>query len=279
MVFPALPDRQTGLASAVEIHGVGIHTGAASRVSLRPAAPGTGVVFVSCGSRVPAKVRSVVDTRRCMVLGTSGVRIATVEHALSALAGMGVDNAEIEVDGPELPILDGSAAPWVAGIQSAGIATLSEPVATVRLTEPLMMNDGDSWLIATPADRLSVTCVTCYDHTLLGTTIAAFSGAPAEYARDVAPARTYGFEAEVQALLAAGLGRGGTLDNALVIHDDRFSSPLRLPAEWTRHKLLDLIGDLSLVGGRLLAAITAIRPGHRVNARFAAAITEAAQRS
>ena len=271
-------DRQRTLASPVELRGVGIHTGAPSRAVLRPAPADAGVWFGIDGVRIPAEAAHVAEASRCTVLEAGGARVATVEHVLSALFGLGVDNAQIDVEGPELPILDGSAAPWADAILSAGVAVLPAKPRCVRLDAPVVLHEGETWLVATPADSLRVTCVTCYDHALLGTTAAAFSGTPDSYRSEVAPARTYWFEAEVAALRAAGLGLGGSLDNALIIHTDRFSSPLRLPAEWTRHKLLDLLGDLALVGRRLAACVTAIRPGHRTNAAFAALIAGSASR-
>jgi UDP-3-O-[3-hydroxymyristoyl] N-acetylglucosamine deacetylase len=273
---PSATDRQTTLAADVVIDGVGIHTGQSSHVVIRPAGAGAGVSFVVAGTRIAASAGSVADTRRCTVLAEGSARISTVEHVLSALYGLGVDNAEIHVTGPELPVLDGSAAPWADAILHAGFASLDGQPRRLELERPIVYREGETWMVATPAEGFSVTCVTCYDHELLGTTIAAFDGSPDCYRAEVAPARTYGFEEEVAALLAAGLGRGGTLDNALVIHADRFSSPLRLDAEWTRHKLLDVVGDLSLTGGRLRAAVTAIRPGHRSNTSFAAMLAAAA---
>ena len=268
--------QQTTLSKPFTLSGIGVHTGASSRVTVRPAAGGRGIIFV-CGAAavpIPARAAFVVNTRRCTTLGVGDIRIDTVEHLLSALAGMEIDNVEIEVDGPELPILDGSALPWVEAIRAAGVVELPDPGQELLLTDPVALRDGESWIVAAPAAELSFLVVTDFDHPLLGTQAVNAASDAEWYAQEIAPARTFGFEHEVDALIAAGLARGGTLQNALIIHPDRFSSPLRMPQECARHKLLDLMGDLALVGCRLRAAITAIKPGHRINTAFAKALAD-----
>lgn len=271
--------QQTTLGGSVRVSGAGIHTGAQAQVTIHPADPHTGILFHAGGASFPASAACVVSARRCTSLGTDGVRVDTVEHLLSALRGLRVDNARIEVEGPELPILDGSALPWVEAIQSVGIAPQKAQGRPLTLTRTVALREGDSWLVATPSDRFTLTCVTHFDHPLLGTQADTFEDDPARYAAGIAPARTFGFFAEVQALLEAGLARGGTLENALIIYEDRFSLPLRVPDECLRHKALDLWGDLSLAGSRLCAAVTAIRPGHRANVAFAALLCREAQRA
>jgi UDP-3-O-[3-hydroxymyristoyl] N-acetylglucosamine deacetylase len=233
------------------------------------------------GRSFPAVAASVASTQRCTVLQSADgrARVSTVEHVLSALHGLQVDNALIGVDGPEIPILDGSALPWVEALLAAGIAPLAEPVEFLTLRETVALRDGDSWLVAEPADQFRVTCVIDFDHPLIGTQAETFVGDPHTFAREIAPARTFGFLAEVEALRAAGLALGGSLDNALIIHDDHFSSPFRVPNELLRHKLLDLWGDLALAGGRLRAHVTAVKPGHRINAAFAALLAQKTTRS
>jgi UDP-3-O-[3-hydroxymyristoyl] N-acetylglucosamine deacetylase len=235
------------------------------------------VRFVVDGTVLPARAGIVVNTRRATCLAAEGRQVDTVEHILSALHGLQIDNAEIEVSGPEIPALDGSALPWVEAFLEAGIASLGQPTEPLRPARTIALRDGDSWLTATPSDTFSLTCVTEFDHPLLGTQAATFTADPAVFAREIAPARTFGFAAEIDALRAAGLARGATLENALVIYEDRFSDELRVPDECLRHKLLDLWGDLFLAGGRIQAAITAIKPGHKINAAFARMIAEAAR--
>jgi UDP-3-O-[3-hydroxymyristoyl] N-acetylglucosamine deacetylase len=229
------------------------------------------------GAVLPARANIVVNTRRATCLAADGRQVDTVEHILSALHGLQIDNAEIEVSGPEIPALDGSALPWVEAFLGAGIAVLGEAVSPLRPTRTLALRDGDSWLTATPSNTFSLTCVTEFEHPLLGTQAATYNADPSVFAREIAPARTFGFAAEIDALRAAGLARGATLDNALVIYNDRFSDELRVPEECLRHKLLDLWGDLFLAGGRIQAAITAIKPGHKINAAFACMIADAAR--
>lgn len=267
--------RQTTLGSTVCVSGIGMHTGAESRVALKPAGKGCGICFVTGGTRINAVAANVTNTRRCTGLGLGAARVDTVEHLLSALSALQVDNCDIAVDGPELPILDGSALPWVKAILDAGIAELDERVYPLRLTHPVVLNMDSTWIAACPSDSYSITCVTHFDHPMLRTDIFTYSGDPSDYRRDLAPARTFGFAEEVEALLQAGLARGGSLDNALIIHRDRFSDALRVPQEWLRHKTVDLIGDLSLVGSRFHAVVTAIRPSHHANVAFAARLMEA----
>jgi UDP-3-O-[3-hydroxymyristoyl] N-acetylglucosamine deacetylase len=255
-----------------------MHTGQHAEVTVRPSAANSGITFVCGARRIPARASFVVSTRRCTCLGDGEVELHTIEHITSALAGLGVDNAEISVTGVEIPILDGSGLPWVEQILEAGIEPLDELARPLNLDETVALRDGDSWIVAAPAERFSLTCVTHFDHPLLGTTAGTFGDDPDAFAREVAPSRTFGFIHEVEALRAAGLAQGGSLDNALVIYEDRFSSPLRVPDEWLRHKALDLYGDLSLAGGPIQAAITAIMPGHRINARFAALLAEKTNR-
>lgn len=251
-----------------------MHTGSRSVVTVHPEYTG-GIRFRQERTTIPACADKVVNTVRATCLGDGSARIDTVEHILSALHGLQIDNAVIEVDGPEIPILDGSALPWVDAFLGAAIVQIGREAQPIRPLSPIALRDGDSWMVATPADEFSLTCITDFDHPLLGTQTATFLADPLVFAAEIAPARTFGFEKEVEALLAAGLAKGGSLDNALVVYDDHFSADLRVPDECLRHKLLDLWGDLFLAGGRIQAAITAIKPGHRINTGFAAMLARA----
>jgi len=247
-----------------------MHTGTEARVVLNPAPASSGINFIVGAARIPAHAEFVVNTQRCTCLGKNGGRVDTVEHLLSALWALNVDNVEIGVTGPEIPILDGSARPWVEALKRTGIQELEASPSVISLNAPVTLETTESWYIATPAERLAITCVTNFDHPLLGTEAVSLEVDPDHYETEIAPARTFGFAFEVQALLDAGLARGGSLDNALIIHEDRFSDELRVPQECLRHKTLDLLGDLSLIGARLRASITAIKPSHRANVEFAA---------
>lgn len=251
--------------------------------------PGQGIVFrrvkQSGGTQeIAAHVSNVVDTARCTVLGGSGgATISTVEHLLSALAGLGVTDCIVEVDGPEIPIGDGSALIWTEAIAGVGVVAIpgsdmasvaaGAKVAEAMLPAPVTLTGrGGSFIAAYPSDALRITVAVSYEqHTLVGTQIARFEpGCGDAYSRDIAPARTFGFIEEVEALRAAGLAQGGSFDNAVVVYPDRYSSPLRFEDELARHKLLDLIGDLALAGSLPVADIIAVKPSHRLNTAFAA---------
>jgi UDP-3-O-[3-hydroxymyristoyl] N-acetylglucosamine deacetylase len=214
-----------------------------------------------------------VDTGRCTVLGIGADRISTVEHLLSACAGLCVSDLLVEVDAGELPIGDGSARCWVELLKEAGFAPAAKPVATRRcLSEPLLVTGKEcAFVAAYPAENLTITAAIHFSHALIGTQVARFREQATDYAGEIAPARTFGFIEEVEALRAAGLARGGTLDNAIVIYPDHFSTPLRFDNELARHKLLDLIGDLALGGSAILpnADIIAVKPSHRLNTDMA----------
>lgn len=274
--FLSLPART--IARPVTIRGTGIHTGSEATVTLAPAErPGAGVVFLvrpSGGAvqEIPARASNVSDTARCTVLGgPGGASVSTVEHLLSALAGSGVTDCRVEVEGPEIPIGDGSASFWVEAIGEAGITPLGGAVEPLTLAEPILLAGANGAFVAAfPSESPRFTVAVTFAHPLVGTQVARFDPARGDaYAAAIAPARTFGFIEEVEALRAAGLARGGSFENALVIYPDRYSTPLRLPDEPARHKLLDLIGDLALAGRPLVADVVAVRPSHRLNTDFA----------
>ena len=256
-------------------------TGVASHVTLHPAAPGTGIVFrLPSDVPIPATADYVVDTRRCTVLGLpTGEKISTVEHLLSACVGLGVADLTVKVDGPEILIGDGSALTWVEALREGGFPSNDVPIQRQwGLSDPLTVTGADGAFIAAfPSGALRFTVAVSFPHPLIGTQVARFEpdesgdGYGVEYDGAIAGARTFGFIEEVEALLAAGLARGGTIDNAVVVYPDRFSTPLRFDDEFARHKLLDLMGDLALCGTTILpmADIIAVKPSHRLNTEFA----------
>jgi len=269
--------RQCTLKGAVSVEGVGVHTGKISRVTIRPAEENTGISFYAGGRWFPALAEYVVSTDRCTTLGVDGVRVMTVEHLLSALAGAGVDNAQIEVDGEEIPVLDGSAMPWVERFLGVGLHEQPAQRQRFRLTRPVSVMAGDRGIWAMPhPERLLITAVH-YDHPLVGTQVAWFRLDKMDYLKEIAPARTFGFWEEVESLLARGKALGGNLDNALVIFPDRYSAPLRFPDEVLRHKVLDLLGDLALVGRQVEALFVAVKPSHTLNTAFALALRQTLQ--
>jgi len=252
--------------------GIGLHSGIATWVRIVPAAPGTGLVFVdsASGQEVPAIAANVYDTTRCTQLRCGDKVVQTVEHVLSALAGLGVDDARIEIDGVELPAADGSAQPFVELIRSAGIVDHGGEIDPFVVTEMIELSDGRDGLVRLePASEPSYSVTLEYPkHRYIGTQTA--GGTLTSYAAEIAPARTFGFLAEIDYLRSHGLALGASYDNALVLGEDAYANERRFDNEMARHKILDLIGDLALLGRPIVAKITAVKPGHQLNTQMAA---------
>jgi UDP-3-O-[3-hydroxymyristoyl] N-acetylglucosamine deacetylase len=280
---PVAP-RQRTVGREVLFCGVGLHTGQEGRLRIRPAAPGEGLFFLREGQRVPAVASYVESSARCTRLACNGAEVLTPEHVLAALYGARIDNACLELDGPEVPILDGSSAPFVEAILETGIETQPAPARPLRLLRPVWVGDGDRHVLALPSDHLTLTVATDFGRPYAGPTVLTVDFPPDEpddavaerLVRELAPARTFCFRDEVEAILAAGLGAGGSLENALVLSEQGPSSPLRLPDEPVRHKALDLMGDLALIGGRLLAHVIAVKAGHALHTAAAEQIRRTA---
>jgi UDP-3-O-[3-hydroxymyristoyl] N-acetylglucosamine deacetylase len=258
------------LSEIVLVDGVGIHTGAKVCAIIHAYEVIEGISFHQMRGGVPARPQFVVDTSRCTKLGTEKISISTVEHLMSAFAGFGIAGAAVWVEGPELPILDGSAKGWIDAMQPAlrpGFA--KKGLFTESISEPIRVDGPNgSYISVTPADKLSITLTIAYEHPVIGTQTATFSEGD-DYEKEIAPARTFGLRSEVDALLAAGLAKGGTLDNAIIVEEDGYSVPLRFPNELARHKLLDLLGDLYLSGSLPRADIIAVKPSHTLNVALA----------
>lgn len=250
-----------------------MHTGACARVTLNPAAPGEGISFVRSdlpGWRtIPARTAYVTRTARCTVLAHRDAEVSTVEHLLAALWAMGIDNATIEVDGPEIPILDGSALPFVRAIEQVGTIAQDRPSPRLAVSLPRWVQHRRAWLIALPAAEFWVSAVYEHPHPAVGRQEATFPVTPEVFAREIAPARTFGYLAEEAELRERGLARGASLENALVIGESGYLAPLRFPNELARHKLLDLLGDLALLGARPSMHVMAVRAGHGTHHRLA----------
>ncbi len=268
--------KQQTLAGSFTLEGVGIHTGVHGRVTVTPSGVDTGRVFKVGSVTIPARAEFVVDTSRSTRLGRDGATVSTVEHLLSALHAFGVDNAHIVVEGPEIPIMDGSAAPFAEAIRRVGVCGQGKSARRLRLRAPITTDQGSTRLTAEPAAGLNLRVCTEFEDWAEGTAECLADVCPttaASYCVEIAPARTFAFHAEVERLLEAGLARGGTLDNALIITPPSgFSAPLRVPQEWCVHKMLDLIGDLALADARLELRVSASRPGHRANVAFVRAL-------
>ncbi len=263
--------RQATLAAPVGVEGRGLHTGRAVAVRLIPAPAGHGRVFLRADLPapvpVPARVDAVVDSVRATTLGREGQRVATVEHLLAALAAERIDNARIEVDGPELPALDGSAATWLALIDAAGRREQDARCRPLVPEAPIEVADGPRRARLVPAPGTAWDVRVEYDHPLLRGRRHAGTLTPAAFRRDIAWARTFAFRAEVEALRAAGLGRGGDLDTVVVLDGEGVLNPggLRHPDEPLRHKVLDLLGDLALLDAPLRARAEVHLPGHALH--------------
>jgi len=264
---------QQTLAGCVRLFGRGLHGGGESRVIIHPAEPGMGIVFRDSAQTIPGLVANVVDTSRGTTLGVNGTRIRTVEHIMAALRGRGVDNVVVEVFGSEMPALDGSALPYVEAIEAVGVVSQDAPRRTIKLREPVVVQQNGSFIAAVPAETLRITYVLNYDHPLIGAQSTTYELCEQDFGREIAPARTFVLYEEVAGLLDNDLARGGSFENAIVVWRDRMSSKLRFPDELVRHKVMDLVGDLALVGGLLEAEIVAVKSGHALNVEFAKEVT------
>jgi len=265
--------KQRTLKSLIRATGVGLHSGVKVNLVLRPAAPDTGVVFRRVDLDPPVDLvtdpNAVVDTRLCSGLARGNVKVATIEHLMSALAGLGVDNVYVDVDAPEIPILDGSAGPFVFLLQSAGIEEQNAPKKFVRVKKRVEVRDGDKWARLDPYDGFRLDFSIEFNHPAIDRTGTSVSVdfASQSYVKEVARARTFGFVQEVEYMRANGLALGGSLDNAIVMDEYRVlnADGLRFADEFAKHKVLDAIGDLYIVGHPLLAAFSAHKSGHALN--------------
>lgn len=251
------------LGNSIVVEGVGLHTGAAARVTLHPAPAHRGRIFLCGGVEIPARVEYVTDTRRCTTLGRDGATLHTVEHLLAALALSHVDCADIHVDGPELPALDGSAHQWYALIQQAGVRSLGGEPDTVCVRAPQWVVDGGSEFFLAPSGSFLAYAALDIPDTIADHQFAGGAVDDPAVREQIVRARTFGLQAEVQALLDAGLARGGSLDNAVVLTTDGYLNADVWPLEPAWHKVLDLVGDLALLGARLQGQVLAVRGGHR----------------
>ncbi len=268
--------RQRTLKAPICLSGNALFIGTHVNLRILPAAPGFGIVFQRTDlpnqPQLPAKLEYVQATPRCTILGNQGVVVQTVEHLLSALYACGVDNALIEIDGAELPIFDGSAQVFVERIEAAGTVLQDEPKKVYRLTEPVSWSQGDVHLVALPSDEYRITYTLFYPHSsVVGTQYYTVQVNEDRFKKEVAPCRTFCIYEEVAPLVEKGLIKGGGLENAIIIRDNQVANPggLRFPDEMVRHKILDVVGDLSLMGFSFLAHIIAIRSGHSSNVAFA----------
>jgi len=271
------------IKSKVSITGIGLHSGIYTRVALHPAPAGSGITFVRAdlqGLRIPALQASTTALDYATTVGKDDVSVGTVEHLLAAIVAYGVTDLDIHIDGPEVPIIDGSALPFMHLIDAAGTRELGADMAVLRIAEPIEVVDGDKSIRITPSNRLVIKYRIEFDHPTIGRQSYHFDFRDDNFLRKIAPARTFGFIRDVEKLRAVGLARGGSVENAIVL-DDRgvVNGPLRFRDEFVRHKILDLVGDLALIGRPIVGEITAHRAGHALHSRFVAKVIEAAARA
>ena len=262
-------DFQQTLAAPIEFSGLGLHTGESVQVKVTPAPPGTGLVFRRVDLddfEIEAVVQNVARVAYATTLMKQGVLISTVEHLLSSLYIFGIDNALIEIDNLEVPILDGSALEFVDKITRTGLRRQSARRRYLRIEKSLEIRDRDRTIAVHPSDRFQISYSIDFDHPMIGRQSFDFDASPEVFSREVAPARTFGFYREVEQLKKKGLVRGGSLDNAIVLTDRGIlNGILRFKDEFVRHKVLDGIGDLALIGRPLLARVVAHKAGHALH--------------
>jgi UDP-3-O-[3-hydroxymyristoyl] N-acetylglucosamine deacetylase len=267
--------RQTTLRNHATVSGIGVHSGSPATLTLHPADANSGIAFLRCGSdgesdrELRADYRSVTATEFATVLGDErGPAISTAEHVLAALRGLGVDNAVVEIDGPEVPIMDGSAAAFVAAIDQAGIVTLPAPRRYIQVLKPVRVGKNGCYGELQPYLRgLRVETEIEFDHPMIGRQTFAIDVEPVVFRRDLARARTFGFMRDVAKLWSAGYALGASFENTIVVADNRVLNPegVRFHDEFVRHKAVDAIGDLALAGAPLLGAYRSVRGGHKLN--------------
>ena len=274
-IWPSDYSQAWTLAAAVERSGVGLHSGAVARLRLEPyEQPGYWVAWLDEPSIAPQRLHpnQVCETQLCTALQLDQRRLATVEHLLAALAGVGISSALLLVDGPEIPLMDGSAQPWVEAIAEAGLKPLGSRCLPPLLEAPITLQHGQSFATALPSDCLRLGAAIEFPQAAIGRQLFSLELTPQAFVDEIAPARTFGFKQQVEQLLAAGLIKGGALDNALVCDGDGWvNPPLRFADEPVRHKLLDLLGDLALAG-LPQAQVFAFRGSHGLHTALAAAL-------
>ncbi|MBA2350722.1 MAG: UDP-3-O-acyl-N-acetylglucosamine deacetylase [Burkholderiales bacterium] len=274
--------KQRTLKSIVRATGVGLHTGQKVYMTLRPAAANTGIVFRRTDFAEPLEIKAapynIQDTKLCSCLERGEMRVATIEHLMSAFAGLGVDNAYVDLSAGEVPILDGSAAPFVFLLQSAGIE--EQPVAKkfVRVLQPVQVEDGDKWVRFEPYNGFKLDLTISFDHPVFAKSgqSASIDFARTSYVKEVSRARTFGFMQDVESMRSQGLAQGGSLSNAIVMDDYRVLNQdgLRYDDEFVKHKLLDAIGDLYVLGHPLIGAFSGYKSGHALNNALLRALLE-----
>ncbi len=265
--------RQRTLKNIIRATGIGLHTGQKVYLTLRPALPDTGIIFRRVDLpepvEIPATPENVGETTLSTTLVKDGVKVSTVEHLLSAMAGLGIDNAYVDLNAPEVPIMDGSAGPFVFLIQSAGIQEQNAPKRFIRIKRPVRVQEGEKWVQFEPFEGFKVSFEINFDHPIFkeSSQVAEVDFSTTSFVKEISRARTFGFMSQIEALRANNLALGGSLDNAVVLDNYRVLNEdgLRYMDEFVKHKVLDSIGDLYLLGHSLIGAFSGYKSGHALN--------------
>lgn len=273
-------EAQQTLKKEVIVQGIALHSGKEAVIRIKPAPADTGIVF--CRSdleekiRIPAEPASVVDLIRNTTIGSKKykkVKISTIEHLMAAIWGSGLDNLEIEVSGPEIPVIDGSAYPYYHEFLKSGIIKQKEKRKIFKVEEAIYAREENSYITILPYDGFKISYTLDYDHPVIGSSYFEFEADKLDFAEEIARARTFGFASEIEKLHEQGLALGGSLENAVLIDKDKTVNPLRFENEFVRHKILDVIGDMAL-NGRIMGHIIAVKSGHRLHVKLAEKIRE-----
>ncbi len=269
---------QNTIKTAAKVSGIALHTGVRANLKILPAPPDSGIIFrrtdMPGAPEVKANACNVIDVRRATTIAsrTSGAFVVTVEHIMASLHASGIDNAYVEMDGPEPPIADGSASPYFEAIQNAGIEPQPEaPDNCWTVSAPIVLEEGETRMVLTPADDLVITAIVQYNASPLDAQFFSCAVTTESFRKELSTARTFCIYRELEQLIAAGLVKGGSLDNAIVMHGGAIISKdgMRFPNELVRHKMMDMVGDLYLTGKRVKAHIIAVKPGHPTNVKLA----------
>ncbi len=263
--------KQRTLMNEVGCTGIGLHTGEKVKINLRPAPANSGIKFVRTDLKgrpeVEVGFNNVFDTTLATTIGTNGCKVSTIEHLMAAFFGLGIDNAVVELDGPEVPIMDGSAAPFVFLIKSGDIREQKSPKQFIVIKKPFKVDDGNRSVCIYPSKELKITYMIDFQHPLLRNQEYELTFSGRDFVREISTARTFGFMKDVETLKKNGFARGGSLDNAVVIDDFRIINEdgLRFDDEFVRHKILDFIGDISIVGSPIIGHFVIKKSGHFLN--------------
>ncbi|OPX38290.1 MAG: UDP-3-O-[3-hydroxymyristoyl] N-acetylglucosamine deacetylase [Desulfobacteraceae bacterium 4484_190.2] len=263
--------KQRTLMNEVGCTGIGLHTGEKVKINIRPAPANSGIKFVRTDLKgrpeVEVRFDNVFDTTLATTIGTNGCKVSTIEHLMAAFFGLGIDNAVVELDGPEVPIMDGSAAPFVFLIKSGDVREQKSPKQFIIIKKPFKVDDGNRSVCIYPSKELKITYMIDFQHPLLRNQEYELTFSGRDFVREISTARTFGFMKDVETLKKNGLARGGSLDNAVVIDDFRIINEdgLRFDDEFVRHKILDFIGDISIVGSPIIGHFVVKKSGHFLN--------------